>query len=187
MCHLYTTSCSIDLPYLGGTIRYLHLCSIYNIDTVYIGEYPYSEEMLPGYPAAFSHNHLHGVPRTLSELCRYFDEGTDAEMVMNMMANSWSLLPMGIAMAIADYMSRGVAVGEEHRGVRYVGRIDQMSHYISGVILGQPHTEKTINLVGIGETGRSVVREVKSRMSATGRTVIVHEISQTSLGVDERS
>lgn len=173
--------CSVDYPYLGDTMRYLQLCSIYPVHTVYIGEYPYHPRMLPRYPAAFSHNHRHGTPRTLTELCRYY-RGLDADMVMEMMAHSWTLLPMGIAMINADYMSGGTGIGEEYRGVRYIGRIDQMSHFISGAVLNMLHPSTKINLIGIGKTGRTVAREVKSRIRTLNCQVTVHEVLQPVSG-----
>lgn len=138
--------------------------------------------MLPRYPAAFSPNHSCGVPSTLRELCRYYPDEHESDMVMDMMANIWSLLPIGIAMVNADYMSRGLGIEEEYRGVRYIGRVDQMSYYISGVVLRKVSSCSTVNLIGIGKTGRYVAKAVKSRMNMSNYTVNVHEISQPVSG-----
>ena len=163
-------------------LRYLELCSIYLVHTVYTGEYPYPQHMLPQYPAAFSHNGECGTPSTLVELAKYFGNEEEAVMVTYMMSNSWPLLPIGIAMINADYMARGLGIGEEYRGVRYIGRVDQMSHYISGVVLRAECPFRAVNLIGIGKTGRSVAKGVKSRIAVTGRTVVLHELLQPVSG-----
>ncbi|CAN0222624.1 unnamed protein product, partial [Scytosiphon promiscuus] len=114
MCYRYLTDCRSDRPYLGDTLRYLILCSTYNVHTVYIGEYPYAEELLPEFPAAFSYRPDRRDPSTIRELLRYLPhDATVRSNVRAMFRDGWSMLPMGVAMINVDYISGGRMEDEE--------------------------------------------------------------------------
>lgn len=172
-----------DIPYLGNTLRYLVLCSTYRIHTVYIGEYPYNEDILPALPAAFSYRSDASMPSTISEMLRYFpdDDGMKAK-VARMFRDSWSMLPMGVAMINIDYMSGGRLLNEEVRGVQYMGRVDQMSYFISGVAFGSNPSEEQLHIVGIGRAACCIAKEVRDRLGRTGRSAVVHEMKQPVSG-----
>lgn len=82
-----------------------------------------------------------------------------------------------------DYLSGGKHRAGEHRGLSYIGRVDQMSYFISGVVFAGTTRGVVMDIVPVGVPAASVAAEVRSRLVARSIIVRVHELSQPVRGM----